>query len=74
MAGVALGTLEVPICPDLRGGILAPFLLGSNVIDAEGETTFDFFVPQTLSGFLFHFQAIDVDNCQVSSIRSLFFP
>ncbi len=71
--GTQPGSRPVPGCPGQTVGIGGLRILATPVADANGEATFSLFVPASLAGSTFLFQAVELTSCSVSQLLTVTF-
>jgi len=69
VAGLSVGSTDVPGCPGLKVGIESPVALGTGVA-AGGAVSIDRFIPGSFSGRTIQVQSVDRTNCSVGTLNT----
>ncbi|KAA3609596.1 MAG: right-handed parallel beta-helix repeat-containing protein [Planctomycetota bacterium] len=72
--GLTSGNLPVPGCPSVISGLGQAALFGTTTAGSDGTVAVSAFVPASASGRLIYFQALDVNTCRLSEVRTHVFP
>jgi len=71
LAGLGVGSTEIPGCPGLKLGLTNPVLLGTGI---GGDFNFDRTIPGNFSGRTIHLQAVDRTNCTLGNLNTFDIP
>lgn len=71
--GLGLGTTAIAGCP-VDFGLLSATVIGTAVADADGNALVNGTVPPSAIGVTGYFQALDVEECQLSEVSTFLFP